>query len=440
MDPRQQRGMMIAALCKITQKEDGTFLVPSQSGSGSYSVSLNVPDFDHAACTCADFEERGKPCKHIHAVRFVVERETNPDGSVTITKTLTLTEKTTVASKPTYKQDWPAYNAAQTHEKARFQELLCDLCQGINQPVEPRRGRPKNLLSDMVFAVAFKVYSMFSARRFQTDLDEAHAKGYLTKSPHYNSVLNYFEDEEIAPILRGLVIESSLPLKSVESDFAVDSTGFATSRFRRWYDIKYGKFVKEHDWVKVHFMCGVKTNVITAVEIRDKDAADSPEFAPLFKKTTEKFTVNECSADKAYSSKENNQLVAEAGGVPYIIFKKNATGGVGGVFEKMFHFYNLNRDEFLRCYHKRSNVESTVNMIKAKFGDSVRSKTNVAMKNEALAKILCHNLCCLIQSAYELGIEATFWKRDEPVPESESKMIDVTPIAEDEMLQAWAWV
>ena len=145
----------------------------------------------------ADFEERGKPCKHIYAVRFVVERETNPDGSVTITKTLTLTEKSTIASKPTYKQDWPAYNAAQTHEKARFQELLFDLCKGINHPVQANRGRPKNLMSDMVFAVAFKVYSTFSARRFQSDLDEAHAKGYLTKSPHYNSVLNYFEDEEI---------------------------------------------------------------------------------------------------------------------------------------------------------------------------------------------------------------------------------------------------
>jgi hypothetical protein len=33
-----------------------------------------------------------------------------------------------------------------------------------------------------------------------------------------------------------------------------------------------------------------------------------------------------------------------------------------------------------------------------------------AMVNEALCKILCHNLCCLVQSAYELGITATFWQ------------------------------
>ena len=43
-------------------------------------------------------------------------------------------------------------------------------------------------------------------------------------------------------------------------------------------------------------------------------------------------------------------------------------------------------------------------MIKAKFGGSVRSKTPVAQVNEVLAKVLCHNICVLIQSAYELGV------------------------------------
>jgi hypothetical protein len=48
-------------------------------------------------------------------------------------------------------------------------------------------------------------------------------------------------------------------------------------------------------------------------------------------------------------------------------------------------------------------------MIKAKFGDSVRSKTDVAMRNEVLAKILCHNICCLICAMYELNIDPIFW-------------------------------
>ena len=60
-------------------------------------------------------------------------------------------------------------------------------------------------------------------------------------------------------------------------------------------------------------------------------------------------------------------------------------------------------------------------MVKAKFGTSVRSKTPVAQVNEVLAKILCHNICVLIQSAYELGISPvfdveTFGTKDAVVP------------------------
>jgi hypothetical protein len=45
-------------------------------------------------------------------------------------------------------------------------------------------------------------------------------------------------------------------------------------------------------------------------------------------------------------------------------------------------------------------------MVKRKFGDSLQSKT--AQVNESLAKLLCHNLCCLISTWYELNIAPTF--------------------------------
>jgi hypothetical protein len=48
-------------------------------------------------------------------------------------------------------------------------------------------------------------------------------------------------------------------------------------------------------------------------------------------------------------------------------------------------------------------------MIKRKFGDSLRAKTNIAMRNEALAKVLAHNLCCVISAWYELKIEPAVW-------------------------------
>jgi len=75
----------------------------------------------------------------------------------------------------------------------------------------------------------------------------------------------------------------------------------------------------------------------------------------------------------------------------------------------MFHFYQLNQETFMRNCHRRSNVETTFSMIKNKFGERLRSKTHAAQVNEVLCKILCHNICCLIQSMYELDITPEFW-------------------------------
>lgn len=52
-------------------------------------------------------------------------------------------------------------------------------------------------------------------------------------------------------------------------------------------------------------------------------------------------------------------------------------------------------------------------MMKRKFGDSIRSKTDVAMVNEVLCEVLCHNLVVLIHEMYELGIDPVFWNKKE---------------------------
>jgi transposase len=123
--------------------------------------------------------------------------------------------------------------------------------------------------------------------------------------------------------------------------------------------------------------------------------------------------VLEVPADKGYSSIENIEAICAAGATPYIAFKSSATGASGGLWEKAFLYYSLHREEFLEHYHQRSNVESTFSMIKAKFRDHVRSKTDVAMTNEVFCKLICHNICCLIQSQCELGIAPVFFPDDE---------------------------
>ena len=200
-----------------------------------------------------------------------------------------------------------------------------------------------------------------------------------------------------------------MPVACIENDFAVDSTGFRTSTFSSYCEDKYGK-TKERHWLKAHLCGGVKTNIVAAVAITDENGADSPEFGPLVKKTATGFTIDEVSADLAYSSRANLQTVENLGGKAYIPFKKNATGRAArsAIWNKMYHYFQLNRDEFLDHYHKRSNIEATNAAIKRKFGETLKSKNPVAQVNELLAKIIAYNLTVVIHEMYENGIEPQF--------------------------------
>lgn len=405
---RQLKGREIAARYLITN-QNGLWLVPSQSGKGKYKV-----DPEAGSCSCPDFEFTQSKCKHQYAVETTIERErttvteTTADGQ---TKT-TVTESVKVTRK-TYPQQWPAYNKAQTQEKAQFQYLLHKLCEGVGDPAQ-HNGRPRFPLEDMIFAMAFKVYSTVSGRRFMTDLRGANARGYLSTLPSYNTIFRYFESEVLTDYLKMLIEESSLPLSAIEESFAVDSTGISTNRFVQWMHAKYSDphLIEKRDWIKLHICCGVKTNVVTAVQITDRFAADSPQFKSLVETTGENFMVLEVSADKAYLSAGNMQVVADMKAMPYIPFKVNS--GVtdkkqSPLWKSMFHYFSYNQERFMRCYHKRSNVETTFHMIKSKFGDALRSKTRTAQINEALCKVLCHNICCLIQAMYELGLKPKFY-------------------------------
>ena len=375
-------------------------LTPSQSKTGAYTVRFLR---DKQTCSCLDFQERGLKCKHIFAIEISQTLEmVNTDGS-----------KTTITKTVKYTQDWKNYDKAQTNEKDLFLKLLHDLTQSIEEPTYTF-GRPKLPLKDMVFASALKVFTTFSLRRFIPDLNLSKQKGYINETCSYRSVSGYMQDANLTPILQSLITLSSLPLKAVETKFAIDSTGFRISRFSDYCKEKHG-IKREHQWIKAHLCCGVKTNVVTGVDITDENGADCPHFIPLLERTHENgFDVKEASADKAYSSRDNVGYTDSIGGTAYILFKNNASGkprGKSWVWRKMFNYFVYQREEFLEHYHLRSNIETTNFMIKAKFTDLVRSKDKTAQVNEVLLKVLCHNIVVLIQSMFELGIEPSFWEK-----------------------------
>jgi hypothetical protein len=256
--------------------------------------------------------------------------------------------------KVRYRQDWPAYNAAQTEEKTRFMVLLTELCRTFPQR-EQGMGRPRLPLSDMVFAAAYKVYVGFSARRFTSDLKDAHAKRLIGNAAHFNSVNRYIANPELTDTLKELITLSSLPLKSVETDFAVDSSSFSTSRFVRWFNKKYGREVDNREWIKVHLICGVNTKMVSGADISGWTAHDINYFVPLVQVTAEHFQLREVSADKAYLSRKNMRAVEQIGGTPFVPFKSNTvepTKEEEPIWAKMYYYFMYNRLTFMEHYHK----------------------------------------------------------------------------------------
>jgi transposase len=392
---REERGKLIFERGRIAKK-DNYWVVGSQTSFKVYKVKFNGHEPE---CNCLDCQLRKGKCKHIYAVELYIKRQVDEEGKITETKGV----------RVTYAQKWSAYNKSQTNEKLIFMKLLKDLCVNIEQP-EYKFGRPTLPFSDMLFGSVMKVYTGFSLRRFMSDMKIAREMNLISEVPCYSSLSNFMNREEVKPILEELITISSLPLKEIENDFAVDSSGFSTSRYARWFDYKWGKERKYKVWLKAHINTGTKTNIITSVKITEDQENDSPQLAELVRKTAENFTIKEQSGDKAYNSRDNLKVIEEMGATPFIPFKKNVTGkrGALGVWGKMYYYFMYKHEEFLEHYHKRSNVETTFHMIKSKFSGAIRSKKETAQINEVLIKILAHNVCVVIQEVNELGVKAEF--------------------------------
>ena len=396
MNRRQIEGLKIARNGMVSETSKG-WKVQSQHGTGSYLVYKEGMAI--TKCTCPDNELRDIKCKHQWAVDFFLQKDTDSQGNVTVTKTV----------KITYPQDWKAYNNAQTSELELFDTLLKDLVAGIEEP--PRtRGRPRLSLKETAFCAIEKVYYGLSQRRAHTLYRNSEENERISHVPHFNAIGKLLNRKDITPTLQRLLTVTALPLKGFETTFSPDSSGFRTSQFSQYAVEKYGT-LHEHRWVKAHIFIGTKTNIIVSARITDEKGADCPQFEPMVMEAHDNgFTIEEIPADMGYSSRDNYNLATSIGAQAYIPFKSNSTGKARGSYTwtKMYHYFMLHRDEFMEHYHQRSNVESAFNMVKAKFGDKLKSKNWTAQQNELLCKLICHNIVVLIHEMFELGIEAKF--------------------------------
>ena len=461
-DGRTERGWHIAA-CTPYIKVPGGWITPSQSNPDLYyRLAL---DEDGPYCSCPDQVQH---CKHVRGLEFVLEREghakvvtenlqskdqatacapVSDHATLTTPKVSLPTEKAAISldvpirpnpdgssrkahspvrgriapgtghrKRPTYQQDWPAYNTAQRNQKSHFRHLLADLVALIDEPVHQRGRRPYSR-SDQVFGLVYKTYTKLSWRRFDTDLREACAAGFMQENANSTSLARYMKDDALTPILHDLLLCSALPMKPFERRFAIDGTGFSSDTFSRWFTEKWGdgsgevEETTERDWVKLHLVCGTDTHIITAAQVSEHTAHDNRFFAELIDRTAAHFDMESMAADKAYLSRRNLTYVEGLGAAMFSPFKSNTVQprpDDDSAWARMYHQFMSDYDGWADHYHQRSNVETAISTVKRLFGDNLKSRNVFAQTNELLCKVLAHNLVVLIHAMYERGIEPKF--------------------------------
>jgi len=312
-----------------------------------------------------------------------------------------------------YTRNWNKYNLAKTNEKRLFLELLHDLAKIIEEP-KYQFGRPSIPLKDLFFCSGLKLYSRYSGRKAVSDYKIANGAGYISRSPHFNTLKDFFNCPATYDLLSKLLTISAMPLKKLEDKYSIDASGFGSYAMERWQKVKWGNSKgSKKNYMKGHILIGTRTNIICECEITPGNFSDIKQAPKIILQASANFNMEEISGDKAYNSKMIFRIIHSLGAMPYIPFKHNTkdpTENSPEIWNKMFLYFRDNQDEWKEHYHKRSNVETTFSMVKLRLGEYLLSKNYTAQRNELMMKFICHNICCLIQAIYDHNIKINFNK------------------------------
>lgn len=113
--------------------------------------------------------------------------------------------------------------------------------------------------------------------------------------------------------------------------------------------------------------------------------------------------IGDVYADSGYLSVNNCWVIKEKGGTPYIRPKKTTTGrrNNGSAFTEMIERYKENKEEWMKKYHQRSNIEAVFSALKRRLGGYVTSIKRCIQHTEVALKIIVYNLMILVRKRVE---------------------------------------
>lgn len=311
--------------------------------------------------------------------------------------------------------DWSKYDKAQINEINDMLLLIRDavdeasLRLGIDSMLLNKGpGRPQNHPADLAKAVLMQQYFSVSNRVAEGLVRLFKEKMRIKNAFSYKTIERAYEDPLVTLILGEIFRMTQEPVSGREHVFAPDGTGLSRSMKQNWENDRRGRKTGK-GYEKMIAMVGCTYKLLSAVEFPDNpEAHESPYFEPLLEETSACYErIDLVSADSAYLSRDNCDLIAGVGAVPRVYPKQGIMLKRKGsrAWAEMLLDFIKDPQEWLRDYHPRSISETAFSVFKRGFPFPLRKRIKLRRKQEAFARACDYNVkrLCYLKHLEEIS-------------------------------------
>jgi hypothetical protein len=318
-----------------------------------------------------------------------------------------------------------ATRKANRTEKPGVETLLKLLCNTIPDRKYAGIGAKPIQHRDIVYCLIYKVYTLWATARSASNFEELLKKGLITRIPKDSCLHQFFNDESILLLLDGLLGKTSMPLILVDQVYSIDSTHFIQDEYLPYWRLYPNAYTVKKaggkKYISLHVLAGNETLIITSAIPASMKKPERDFFRPLVEKTLELrakaaniqypgLPEEAERAVKRHLERKPLEILADKGYTGRKVKKAAHNLGVTlTVTEK-----RKSRDKKIQVEltkkkgRRRNSVESIFNMVKNKFRRELLSKNAISSYNEALCKVICHNLIVLHRYQVVTGERISF--------------------------------
>ena len=314
--------------------------------------------------------------------------------------------------------DWSRYDKAQINEINDMLLIIRDSVDeasarlGIDEILDKKKegpGRPPYHPSDLSKAVLMQQYFSVSNRVAEGLVRLFMEKLRIKEAFSYKTIERAYDDPLVTLILHEIFCMTHEPLKDREHVFAPDGTGLSQSAKQNWENDRRSKKPKK-GYEKMIAMVGCTYKMFSAVKFPENpETHESPFFEPLLSDTSDSFDrIDLVSADSAYLSRDNCDLISDVGALPRIYPKQGLTLKKKGsrAWKEMLSDFIGDPQKWLRDYHLRSISETSFSVFKRDFPVPLRKRIKIRRKQEAFSRVCGYNLKRLCYLRYLEDISA----------------------------------